>query len=156
MNNKLKKYYNGFKSRYNNIGGKIKLFAVKQAIFFMISCCVLGLIIMFEDGTVISWGVVLIVIGIFCSSVSTYILYGFGELIDKVCQISDSINNLKANDVNYKINDSLKCVTKEDNVIDTDVDIDKIKENDILFFNALIKYLLIIIGIIIFVWLFNN
>lgn len=151
-----KKYYNGFKSRYNNIGRKIKSFAVKQAMFFMISCCILGLIIMFEDGTLISWGVVLIVIGIFCSSVSTYILYGFGELIDKACQISDSINNLKVNDVNYKTDDSLECVIKEDNVIDTGVDIDKIKENDIMFFNALIKYLLIIIGIIIFIWLFNN
>lgn len=71
----------------DNIGGKIKSLA---KISFIITAVaeVIGGIILMEDGSTESYGLLLIVIGPMLALFSSWLLYGFGELIDKAGEIA--------------------------------------------------------------------
>ena len=69
---------------FNNIGGKIK--ALAQVVCWIgIMCAVIvgfGMIAMDEDAFVV--GLVIIIIGSLISWISSFTLYGFGEIIDQL------------------------------------------------------------------------
>lgn len=78
---------------YNNIGGKIKsgamVIAYIEGIISLICGC--GFIIMDEDN--VFMGVMIIVIGMVVAYLSSWLLYGYGELIESAADIRKAINS---------------------------------------------------------------
>lgn len=72
---------------YDNIGGKIKKLAKGIFIFEAISLVLTGFILTLTDEDLILPGVLILFIGPLVAWVSSWILYAFGELVDKACDI---------------------------------------------------------------------
>ncbi len=93
---------------YENIGGKIKSWAVWIFIAEAISAIITGLILMATSEYLLLSGLLTVIFGPFIAFVSSLTLYGFGELIEKTCyneantrEIIDLLN--KKNDKNTAI-----------------------------------------------------
>lgn len=73
---------------YDNIGGKIK--GLAKAIFIVgaIAAVIAGVAIMGSDEETIVIGSLVMIFGPLIAWVSSWLLYGFGELIDKTCDIA--------------------------------------------------------------------
>ena len=72
---------------FENIGKKIK--GLTKTIFY-IGCAipiVVGIILMAMEEDLLLVGLLVMVVGVFLSWISVWLLYGYGELIDKVCDI---------------------------------------------------------------------
>ena len=67
---------------YNNIGGKIKLLAAISFAIMAIGSFVGGIAMMATDDDLILPGVFVLILGPVFSWVSTWVLFGFGELIE--------------------------------------------------------------------------
>ena len=84
---------------YDNIGGKIK--GLAKAIFFIeaIATVITGFIILansyYFEG--ILTGVLVIIVGPIFAWISSWLLYGFGELIEKACDIADNTRGYDEN-----------------------------------------------------------
>ena len=88
-----------FDGLYSNIGGKIKSWAKGIFVVEAIAAIIGGIIAMctsvsdvypggYEvDSTQLIIGLLVLVLGPFVALVSTWVLYGFGELIEKTCAI---------------------------------------------------------------------
>ena len=72
---------------YENIGGKIKMLAVWTAILGIASSVAFGFYILIDEEEFFG-GLLIAVLGSLVSWVSTWLLYGFGELIEKVTEIA--------------------------------------------------------------------
>ncbi|MDD5916956.1 MAG: hypothetical protein PUC63_05445 [Clostridiales bacterium] len=72
---------------YDNIGRKIK--GLAKAIFVAqgISMAIIGIVLMCMDEDLILYGVLTLILGPILAWISSWLLYGFGELIDKVSDI---------------------------------------------------------------------
>ena len=77
---------------YKNIGGKIKSWAKWIFIIEAISAIIAGFVLLFADDSLILFGLLTLVCGPFVAWVGSWVLYGFGELIEKTC---DNENNSK-------------------------------------------------------------
>lgn len=71
-------------SWYASIGNKIKGLAIGTFIVEALATIVFGIILAINNGFV---GVIIIIFGPFSAFVSSWLMYGFGELIEKVTQI---------------------------------------------------------------------
>lgn len=76
---------------YNNIGKKIKGFAKVIAIILAIIYAIIGiaLIVSNKEGAYIG-GLLIILIGPFIAWISSWFLYGYGELIDNTSAIREN------------------------------------------------------------------
>ena len=72
---------------YDNIGGKIKGLAKAIFIIGAVVSFIAGIALMFVNDNLIFVGVMICFLGIIVSWVSSWVLYGFGEIIDKVSDI---------------------------------------------------------------------
>jgi hypothetical protein len=79
---------------YNNIGGKIKGLAKA---FFIVEAiaCVICAFVLIANGVdyheeLAVYGFLMLIFGPIVAWVSSWLLYGFGELIDKACEIADN------------------------------------------------------------------
>ena len=72
---------------YDNIGGKIKGLAKIVFIVEAIAAAITGIALMASDEDRILIGLLVMVVGPLVAWVSSWLLYGFGELIDKTCDI---------------------------------------------------------------------
>lgn len=79
---------------FKKIDSKIKVIAVLNFIIGLIAAFA-GLIVLISDSSYIV-GLVLIIFGII-SIFASWILYGFGVLIEKVCNISDRVTLMSQN-----------------------------------------------------------
>lgn len=72
---------------YNRIGGKIK--GLAKAIFIVeaIAAVITGIAFMVADEGPIGYGLLIMLLGPVIAWISSWLLYGFGELIDKACDI---------------------------------------------------------------------
>lgn len=68
---------------YDNIGGKIKGLSVFIFLIELIAVFIIGIILMTSDNDFILIGLLVIILGALFSWVSSWLLYGFGELIAK-------------------------------------------------------------------------
>lgn len=84
MNDNIKK---GLSVMYNNIGAKIKTLAKLIFIVFAILSVIVAFMFMATDEEFIFFGVLMLFVGPLVSWVTSWILYGFGEIIEKVTQI---------------------------------------------------------------------
>ena len=66
---------------FDNIGGKIKALATTITVLGMIASIICGTGIIMEDYEQLALGILIILGGSLVSWISTFILYGFGELI---------------------------------------------------------------------------
>ena len=73
---------------YDNIGGQIKGLAKAVFIVEAIAAVITGIALMASDEDMIPIGLLVMVVGPLVAWVSSWLLYGFGELIDKVCEIA--------------------------------------------------------------------
>lgn len=67
---------------YDNIGNKIKSLAQTAFIIEAIAAAISGLVVMIEDEDMILIGLLIMVIGPFIAWISSWLLYGFGQLIE--------------------------------------------------------------------------
>lgn len=78
---------------YNNIGGKIKVLAKLGFIVEAIILVLAGIGLMVSTEEMLITGLIVMVVGPIISWVSSWLLYGFGELIDKACDIEYNTRN---------------------------------------------------------------
>ena len=79
---------------FDQIGQRIKTLAVVITVIGMIISVIMGCDYIFNKSRRI-YGLIIIVGGIIASYIGSFILYGFGEIIDKLCDISKSLNEQK-------------------------------------------------------------
>ena len=72
---------------YKNIGGKIKTLARVIFASEAIAAFIAAIAIMVSDEDLIPYGLIVLVVGPLVAWVSSWLLYGFGEIIDKLCAI---------------------------------------------------------------------
>ena len=72
---------------YDNIGEKIKGLAIAFFIVEAIAAVIAGIALMAIDEDLILFGALTLIVGPVVAWVSSWLLYGFGELIDKTCDI---------------------------------------------------------------------
>ena len=77
---------------YDNIGSKIKILAKATFLVEMIAAVIAGIVVMFGDMEEPLLGLLIMVVGSIVAFVSTWTLYGYGELIDKTCEIARNTN----------------------------------------------------------------
>lgn len=75
---------------FNNIGGKIKALAYIACLIGIIACIIIGLSIislsgMDEESMIV--GIIVIIAGSFISWISSFVLYGYGQLIENSDQM---------------------------------------------------------------------
>lgn len=73
---------------YDNIGGKIKGLAKATFIVEAIAAVITGIAFMAMDDDLAPVGLLVMILGPIVAWVSSWLLYGFGELIDKTCDIA--------------------------------------------------------------------
>ncbi len=79
---------------FDQIGQRIKTLAVVITVIGMIISVIMGCDYIFNKSRRV-YGLIVIVGGIIASYIGSFILYGFGEIIDKLCDISKSLNEQK-------------------------------------------------------------
>ncbi len=67
---------------FKNIGKKIKILAQIITWIGIVVSCLLGVIMMFASPYGVLPGILIIIVGSLSSWISSFILYGFGQLID--------------------------------------------------------------------------
>ena len=73
---------------YDKIGGKIKALVKAIAIIGIVASVIYGIVLL-SLGQI--WGIIYILIMPFLIWAGSFVLYGFGELIEKVCNIEKNI-----------------------------------------------------------------
>ena len=96
---------------YENIGKKIKGLAQILFIVGAIAAAIIGMVLMIISTSFILLGVLTLFLGPILSWIGSWLLYGFGELIDKTCDIERNTRG----------------ASKEDNPSQTNAISDKIK-----------------------------
>lgn len=72
---------------YENIGKKIKGFAKAAFVIEAIASVIGGFVLLAEDADMVFFALLAVAGGIAAALISSWFIYGFGELIDKVCAI---------------------------------------------------------------------
>lgn len=67
---------------FNNIGGKIKIVAMTLCIIESVISAILGLVLIVVDKSTIATGILLIIVGPLLAWLGSFLLYGFGQLIE--------------------------------------------------------------------------
>lgn len=75
---------------YDNIGGKIKGLAKALFIVAAIAEVITGIALMASDEELIVYGLLVMVVGPIIAWVSSWLLYGFGEIIEKLTKIEQN------------------------------------------------------------------
>lgn len=89
---------------YNNIGGKIKGLAITFAIIEAVLSFIGGFVAMVIDEELVAVGFVVIVVGFLTAWISSWLLYGFGEIVENTGIIArNSRANVQGEQTNYDI-----------------------------------------------------
>ncbi len=72
---------------YRNIGKKIKALSIVFFILMALGCFVTGLILLIEAGSVLL-AIPIMIVGPLFAWIGSWLLYGFGELVDKAAEIA--------------------------------------------------------------------
>ncbi len=73
---------------FNNVGDKIKGLAMTTFIIGTIAAVLLGIAVIVVNEELALVGVLIIGLGILIAWLSNLLLYGFGELVEKTCEIA--------------------------------------------------------------------
>ena len=96
---------------FKNIGKKIKLFAVVSVYISLAIFLWLGIYIMLEYKMYVV-GIITIILGVLASWISQFLLYGFGELVDKTTEIANNstIQLIETANLTTSASDNLKKI----------------------------------------------
>lgn len=83
------------KKLYNVIGKRIKRIAIITTMVFSVLSVIIGFIIGVNQGFEYGWAFVFLYP--ILTWISSFVLYGFGELIDKVTKIEQALSNTNKN-----------------------------------------------------------
>ena len=83
---------------YNNIGGKIKGLTKVIAVMGALAPIVIGLGLMFSDENLFLVGLLVIAVGCLISWISSWLLYGFGDLIENTALIARNTQAMYMNE----------------------------------------------------------
>jgi len=75
---------------FDNIGDKIKVLAKVMFFLELITALIMGFALMFGEGETGGVGLIVFFVGPIVAWISSALLYGFGELIDKTCDIAEN------------------------------------------------------------------
>ena len=73
---------------YDNIGGKIKGLAKAVFIVEAVAAVITGIALIANSRYLIPYGLLVMLLGPIVAYISSWLLYGFGELIDRVCEVA--------------------------------------------------------------------
>lgn len=73
---------------YDNIGGKLKGLATTICVIEVIAAVISGIALMASNEHLAVVGLLVMIIGSLFAWISSWLLYGFGELIEKTCEIA--------------------------------------------------------------------
>ena len=73
-----------------NVGKKLKILSLIMFVFAMVPVLCFGIMFLFNES--VGLGLVVIVAGIFSVGLISMLLYGFGEIVDKICHIDRFIS----------------------------------------------------------------
>ena len=103
---------------YDNISGKIKGLAKGIFIFLSVVSVIVGLTLMCISEDLILYGLLCAVLGSLFSWVSSWVLYGFGELIEKVSAIEKNTRGTTTSaPVERKLEEATTTVPVVENVV---------------------------------------
>ena len=88
---------------YNNIGEKIKGLAIASFIVEAIGAVITGIILVANEE---AYGILIVLFGPIVAWVSSWLLYGFGELISKTCDIEQNTRQIRQTASNTQQNTS--------------------------------------------------
>lgn len=71
---------------YDNIGVKIKVLAGVTCIIGAIAAVIIGCMALYDE--LIGIGLLIMILGPIVAWIASWLLYGFGELIEKTCDIA--------------------------------------------------------------------
>ena len=71
---------------YDNIGGKIKTLAMVQCFIGAVISIIIGFVLIMEKAALL--GLLVMVMGVVCSWILSFLIYGFGELVENTAQIA--------------------------------------------------------------------
>ncbi|MBO5041954.1 MAG: hypothetical protein J6D87_03220 [Clostridia bacterium] len=125
---------------YDDVGGKIKNLAKSSFWVEAICTIVAGFIILadngFKDGW---WGILIIIGGPLVAWVASWILYGFGEIVDKLCTIEKNTSMIykptELNDAREKYESKIR---QKKEIEEKKVDIQKRKEAEVKKLKSLV------------------
>lgn len=83
------------KKLYNNIAKKIKVLAIIVTIVLSIFSIIVGFVITGNQGFEYGWVCIFLYPPLIW--ISSFVLYGFGELVDKVTKIEQALSNTNKN-----------------------------------------------------------
>ena len=78
---------------YDNIGSKIKTLALIAAIVESVIAVIAGIALVFSESNMAILGIFLIFLVPFVAFASSWLIYGFGELIEKVSYIAQRLRD---------------------------------------------------------------
>lgn len=95
---------------FNNIGGKIKTLATAITVIGIIISIIIGVML---TGVYGNGGFVIALVGSFFSWIGSFVLYGFGEMIDLLKKISGELGK-SDNDETYEVDNTLDKSAKQE------------------------------------------
>lgn len=95
---------------YKNIGRKIKILAIVIAVILAIMFIIVGVSRAVNKQVVAA--ILVIIFGPVISWISSFVLYGFGELVDKTCEIELKISNDRYERLGYLENKLFNKIKK--------------------------------------------
>ena len=99
---------------YGSIGKKLKSLAKVQAIAGIIASSMIGISLMLLGEGLMLAGFIIIIFGSLMSWLSSWALYGFGEMIDKICDIERNTrkDKLKSDNQTKPDNEKISLLEK--------------------------------------------
>lgn len=106
---------------FSNIGGKIKTLAQVVTWVGIIASVITGLILVSEDDDLILIGLLVMVAGSLTFWISSFLLYGFGELIVKTTEIAENTRDKSA--TSQVVQTQTTVHTKTDNDVEEKIEL---------------------------------
>ena len=94
---------------YDNIGGKLKGLAIAVFIIEAIAAVIIGIDLAVGDQML--FGVLILILGPIVAWISTWLLYGFGEMYDMLCDIKQNTRPATSKSQPHNQNESSKETT---------------------------------------------
>ena len=100
---------------YDNIGRIIKDLAQKVFIIEAIASVITGVALIVFGNIMTVLGILVMIVGSFLSWVSSCLFYGFGELIEKNCEIARNTDTILKSLETHEVNQNTKITEKYQN-----------------------------------------
>lgn len=105
------------RTMFDDIGKKIKSLAVILCcvgiiVYILTAICMISFGSREDEEAIITWGMIILIAGPLLSIINSFIIYGFGELIDKICIIERNICGKEKKSETEKINEIDSLLSK--------------------------------------------